>query len=189
MSSPLALSTREAYERWSHSYPPIPHNPLMHAEQTAMFECWPDVAGKRALDLACGTGRYTQRLLDDHAGAVIALDLAEGMLRRVAAPWRVRADMTKLPLRTGAFDVVISGLAIGHASSLCAWMNEVSRVLCDGGLLLYSDFHPQASCAGLLRSFTDEFGHKVAVPHTAYSLEEHHEAAAAAGLKLDIVVN
>ncbi len=187
MTYPQTLSTREAYERWSHSYPPTPHNPLMQAEQTAMYECWPDVAGKWALDLACGTGRYSQRLLDDHAAAVVALDLAEGMLSRVAVPWRVRAEMTKLPLRTSSIDVVISGLAIGHASSLCAWMNEVSRVLRNGGALLYSDFHPQASRAGLLRSFTDEFGQKVSVPHTAYSLEEHHDAAAAAGLKMDIV--
>jgi ubiquinone/menaquinone biosynthesis C-methylase UbiE len=187
MTCPQTLSTREAYERWSHSYPPAPHNPLMQAEQTAMYECWPDVAGKWALDLACGTGRYSQRLVDDRAAAVVALDLAEGMLNRVAVPWRVRAEMTRLPLRAASIDVVISGLAIGHADSLCAWMTEVSRVLRDGGVLLYSDFHPHASRAGLLRSFTDEFGQKVAVPHIAYSLEEHHKASAAAGLKIDIV--
>jgi len=183
----MKSSTLEAYERWSSSYPPIPHNPLMRAEQTAMFECWPDVTGKRVLDLACGTGRYTHRLVDDRAAAVVALDLSEGMLRRAAAPGRVQADMMSLPLRTGAFDVVVSGLAIGHANSIYAWMDEVARVLGVGGVLLYSDFHPEASRAGLLRSFTDEHGKRVAVPHVCYGLEEHRTAAAGAGLKVDLV--
>ena len=188
MNASPTLSTLEAYERWSVTYPPVPHNPLMRAEQKVMFEYWPDVAGKQALDLGCGTGRYAQRLIDDRAAAVVALDLSEGMLRRVTTPGRVRADMTHLPVRSGALDVVVSGLAIGHAGSIYAWMNEVKRVLRDGGVVLYSDFHPEASRAGLLRSFTDQQGQKVAVPHAAYGLEEHRAAAAAAGLTVDLVL-
>ncbi len=187
MKPSLTLSTLQAYERWSGTYPPIPHNPLMRAEQSAMFDCWPDVAGKQTLDLACGTGRYAQRLMDDRAAAVIALDLSEGMLRRVATRGRILADMARLPIRSGALDVVVSGLAIGHADSIYGWMNEVKRVLRDGGVLLYSDFHPAASRAGLIRSFTDQHGQKVSVPHAAYGLEEHRAAAAAAGLTVDIV--
>jgi malonyl-CoA O-methyltransferase len=159
----------------------------MRAEQKAMLEYWPDVAGKRVLDLACGTGRYTRRLIDDNAATVVALDLCDGMLRQVAAPNRVQADMMKLPLCNGCFDVVVSGLAVGHAHSIDAWMNEVARVLGDEGVLLYSDFHPKASLAGLARSFTDDSGRKVTVPHTAHELVEHRDAAYAAGLTIDIV--
>jgi len=43
------------YERWAPLYPPVPHNPLMRAEQQAMREFLANVAGLRALDLACGT--------------------------------------------------------------------------------------------------------------------------------------
>ena len=181
------LSTLEAYNRWSSFYPPIAHNPLMRAEQKAMLTYWPDVAGKRALDLACGTGRYSQRLIDDGASAVVALDMCDGMLRQVSAPHRVQADMMKLPLRRGCFDVVISGLAVGHANSIYAWMNEISRVLAADGVVLYSDFHPEASRAGLVRSFTDVQGQKVTVPHAAHGLEEQRDAASAAGLTIDIV--
>jgi len=187
MNHTVTLSTLDAYNRWSTSYPPIPHNPLMRAEQSAMLEYWPDVAGKRVLDLACGTGRYTRRLIDDSAAAVVALDLCDGMLRQVTAPNRVQADMMKLPLCNGCFDVVISGLAVGHAYSIYTWMNEIARVLGDGGVLLYSDFHPEASRAGLVRSFTDERGQKVIVPHADHGLEEHRAAADAAGLTIDIV--
>jgi malonyl-CoA O-methyltransferase len=187
MTHAATTSTLDAYNRWSTSYPPIPHNPLMRAEQRAMLECWPGVTGKRVLDLACGTGRYTRRLIDDGAATVVALDLCGGMLRQVSASNRVQADMMKLPLCNGCVDVVISGLAVGHADSVFVWMNEISRVLGNGGVLLYSDFHPEASRAGLGRSFIDDRGQKVTVPHTTYGVEEHRAAAYAAGLTIDMV--
>jgi len=108
MSRTVTSSTLEAYNRWSTRYPPIPHNPLMLAEQRAMLSHWPVLAGKRALDLACGTGRYTRQLVEDGAAEVIPLDLCDGMLRQVAAPNRVQADMMRLPLRSGCLDVVVS---------------------------------------------------------------------------------
>ena len=181
------LATLDAYNRWSRTYPPIPHNPLMRAEQQAMSAVWPDVSGKRVLDLGCGTGRYTQRLVGGGAAAVVALDLSDGMLRQVNAAGRVQADMMQLPLANSSLDVVISGLAAGHARSIHTWMTEIARVLRSGGVLRYSDFHPEASRAGLVRSFTDECGQKVIVPHAAYRLAEHRAAAAAAGLTIDTI--
>ena len=54
-------------------------------------------------------------------------------------------SMMQLPFGGATFDVVISGLALGHASSIHDWMIEVDRVLKPGGTLLYSDFHPEAA--------------------------------------------
>src|ERR1700734_1440712 len=42
-------SIREAYERWAPTYAPVPHNPLMSAEQQAMLAQWPELVGRRAL--------------------------------------------------------------------------------------------------------------------------------------------
>jgi ABC-type sulfate transport system substrate-binding protein len=66
-------------------------------------------------------------------------------------------------------------------------MNEVARVLDAEGVLLYSDFHPKASLVGLDRSFTDDRGQKVTVPHTAHGLAEHQAAAQAAGMTIDVI--
>jgi len=66
-------------------------------------------------------------------------------------------------------------------------MNEIARVLGVGGVLLYSDFHPEASRAGMVRSFTDDQGEKVIVPHSAHTLEEHRAAVEAAGLTTDLI--
>jgi malonyl-CoA O-methyltransferase len=182
-----AAPTLEAYNRWAPLYPSVAHNPLMRAEQRSMVEHWPNVAGRRALDLACGSGRYARLLTETHAAEVIAVDFCAPMLARASAVSRVRADMMSLPFVNGAFDVVISGLALGHSMNVQRWMAEVARVLRQGGTLLYSDFHPAAARAGLPRSFKDEHGRTWTVPHRRHELASQMEAAAAAGLTLETV--
>jgi len=181
----IAAETLAAYERWAPIYPPVPHNPLMRAEQQAMLEHWPKVAGLRTLDLACGTGRYSQLLADANAAEVVAMDFCLPMLMQVPVGKRVCASMMHLPFAADTFDVVISGLALGHAADVYPWMAEIARVLRRGGTLLYSDFHPEASRAGLTRSFKDQDDQTCLVPHRYFDLETQLEAATTAGLRID----
>src|SRR5258707_15532749 len=95
--SSTVKATLEAYERWARVYPPVAHNPLMRAEQAAMLELLPAVAGSRVLDLACGSGRYSRLLLEANAGHVVALDFCIPMLQQVASANRVCGSMMQLP--------------------------------------------------------------------------------------------
>jgi malonyl-CoA O-methyltransferase len=183
----LTAETLAAYERWAPLYPPTAHNPLMRAEQRAMVAHWPPLAGKRALDLACGTGRYSRLLAEAKVAHVVAMDFCVPMLRQVSAAVRVCGSMMQLPFAGQAFDVVISGLALGHAANVHLWMSEVARVLKSGGTLLYSDFHPEAARVGLTRSFKDEQDDTCTVPHYCHDVAIQQEAAAAANLTIDIV--
>jgi len=180
-------ATRAVYERWAPLYPPVAHNPLMRAEQAAMLRHWPDVTGRLALDLACGSGRYSRILEQKGAAEVIALDFCTPMLAQVTSAKRVCASMMQLPFAADAFDVVISGLALGHAASVAAWMLEVARVLRPGGTLLYSDYHPQAARAGLPRSFKDRDARTWTVPHQSFDLDSQREAARAANLTVEVI--
>jgi malonyl-CoA O-methyltransferase len=182
-----ALQNLEAYDHWAPSYPPQPHNPLMRAEQRAMLEQWPGVSGARALDLACGTGRYGRVLAATGAVEITALDFSPEMLRRSASPRRVRGDMMRLPFAAAVFNVVISGLAVGHAADLQQWMNEVARVLAPDGSLLYSDFHPDAAATGMTRSFVDDAQRRRSVSHFPHALKDHRRAAHDAGLSIEAV--
>lgn len=177
--------TRDAYERWAPLYPPIAHNPLMRAEQEAMLRLWPTVVGRLTLDLACGSGRYSRVLRAARADEVIAVDFCEPMLAQVGDAHRVCASMMRLPFAGGAFDTVVSGLAVGHATGIAAWMSEVARVLRGKGTLLYSDFHPQAARAGLPRSFKDVSGRSVIVPHRCFDLDAQTAALRGAGLTVE----
>ena len=181
-------SALEAYELWADTYPPEPHNPLMAAEQKAMLTLLPDVRGRRILDLACGTGRYSKLAAAAQAADVVALDLSPAMLRRVSTGMRVQASMSRLPLTDDCFDLAISGLAVGHAPDLDRWMHEVTRVLIPGGTLLYSDFHPAAWRRGLRRTFKDQSDREHAVAHCCHEVESQRAAATAAGLVVENLV-
>ena len=187
MNSPDAdtLANLEAYELWAASYPPLPHNPLMRAEQMAMLALWPDLRGACALDLASGSGRYARLLEERGAAWVVATDLSPAMLKRAAVVHRVRADMNCLPFRSAAFDVLVCGLAVGHAARLDLWMQEVARVLVQGGVAVYSDFHPDAAAAGMTRSFIDQAQRKHTLLHSRHELAAHRAAAEAAGMELE----
>jgi ubiquinone/menaquinone biosynthesis C-methylase UbiE len=145
------------------------------------------VRGRRALDLACGSGRYSRLLADTGAAEVVAVDFCLPMLLQVSTAQRVCASMMRLPFRDGAFGTVISGLAIGHAAGLQQWMSGVARVLDVGGVLLYSDFHPEAARAGLTRSFKDENDATCTVPHQVYGVASQREAAESARLHIENV--
>ncbi len=185
--SALTSSTLEAYERWAPVYPPVAHNPLMRAEQRSMLEVWPNVDGRRVLDLACGSGRYSRLLREANAAQVVALDFCAPMLEQVAAAGRVRASMMQLPFQPAVFDAVVSGLAVGHATDIRQWMSEVARVLRPAGNLVYSDFHSEAIRVGMTRSFKDAADVTRTVPHQVYDLSCQQEAMAAAGLTLETV--
>jgi SAM-dependent methyltransferase len=182
---PSLLLTRELYDRWAESYPPVPHNPLMRAEQEAMRRLWPAMSGRCVLDLACGSGRYARLLAQAGAATVHALDQSWQMLRQVQGAAAVRGNMTRLPFASGSFDAVVCGLAVGHAPDLEAWMREVARVLAPRGVLVYSDFHPQAVAAGHARTFRDSQGGTHAVPHHRHDVAAHRRAAAAADLEIE----
>ena len=180
-----ALSNAEAYDLWAEAYPPLPHNPLMRAEQSALAAMWPDVRGLTVLDLASGTGRYGLQLEQRGAACVIATDMSEQMLLRAPLQQRVRADMMCLPFAAEQFDLIVCGLAVGHAPSLDGWMAEMARVLRPGGLLVYSDFHADAARAGMTRSFTDRAKRKHVLLHALFDLEANLRAAAKAGFEIE----
>lgn len=176
-----ALGTREVYERWAPGYDAQPHNPLMNAEQRAMSARFPELAGRIVLDLACGTGRYARLASQAGAHRVVGLDASQAMLVRAAIESRVRGDLTSLPFRDASFDVVISGLAIGHATSLEACLGEIARVLRPGGTLLYSDFHPEATRVGFRRGFRAADGQRFELPADGYGVPRHRLALSASG--------
>jgi ubiquinone/menaquinone biosynthesis C-methylase UbiE len=118
---------------------------------------------------------------------VVALDFCVPMLTQVPISTKVCASMMQLPFADGTFDVVVSGLALGHADGVHPWMAEIARVLHQGGTLLYSDFHPEAARAGLTRSFKDADNRTCSVPHRAYPVATQLDAAKAAGLRVQDV--
>ena len=101
----------------------------------------------RILEVACGTGIVTRRLVEKLAGrgSIVATDLNEAMYahartrlpRRGDATWR-HADGTSLPFETKSFDVVICQFGLMFFSDKAAGAREAFRVLKPGGLYLFN---------------------------------------------------
>lgn len=182
------LSSLAAYERWAEQYPPHAHNALMEAEEAAMRELCPPLAGKIVLDLACGSGRYGLIAKAQGASVTIGVDNSLPMLRQNPMELRALSTTEKIPLASQSIDIVLCGLAFGHLKLLDASMAEISRVLKPKGCALVSDFHPFIFLNGQQRTFTTAEGHSYAVEHYVHLYADYHDAAQKAGLRIDGVL-
>ena len=193
---PQTLASLDAYALWAATYPPIAHNRLMQVEQAAMLDLLPPLADRDVLDLACGSGRYTQIARDRSARRVIGLDNSVPMLRvglqagvtvQNGAPSLAQGEMDALPFAADTFDVLICALAIGHLppTRMLATFIEIARVLRPGGAALISDFHPFLYLSGGRRTFNAPNGVTYAVEHTPHLISDYYAALRSAGLTLE----
>ncbi len=180
------LGAAEAYALWAPNYPPFAHNQLMELEERAVLEILPDLRGAAALDAACGTGRYLKIMLQQGAAPAVGLDSSMSMLARARglATDLVQADLSRMSLRTGRFQVIVCALALGHVENLRGALMEISRILAPRGIVIYSDIHPVAAQLGWKRTFRDQDGREYIARHYVHSLSEHRNACAAAGLQM-----
>ena len=177
------LPARQAYALWAPDYPPVPHTPVMHAEQAVMAPILASIAATRALDVGTGSGRYLPLLARTGARLITGIDFSLPMLAREAQPRgaRVCGDARRLPFADRSFDLVSSALMLGDVADLSAWMAEMSRVLVAGGHLVYSDFHPAWTIHGWRRTFRDRAGRLVELACCGHEIEEHRTCLDAHG--------
>jgi arsenite methyltransferase len=101
------------------------------------------VGGETVLDLACGPGTLTRRLVDGAGpdGLVVGADLSPAMLTRAARAVTgdtavfVRADAMALPLRDATVDAVCCSLCLQLVPDLDTALAQIARVLKPGGRL------------------------------------------------------
>ena len=95
----------------------------------------------RVLDLGCGKGRFARLVAEANPGVrVVALDLAEAMLRQAPATLlRVSASMLQLPFPDSSFDGLYATESLEHAVDIGLAVAEMCRVLAPGGRLLIID--------------------------------------------------
>ncbi|MBB5692053.1 class I SAM-dependent methyltransferase [Muricoccus pecuniae] len=118
-------------------------------------------AGARWLDVGCGTGALTERILAHHAPeAVIGIDPSEGFLayarRRVTDPRAgfLHGDAQALPVGDAAFDAVVSGLVLNFVPDAGKVASEMRRAAWPGGIVA-AYVWDYAEGMGMMRRFWD----------------------------------
>lgn len=143
----VAMEPVAAHRLWAATYDETP-NPLLALEQRVLEPLLPPLRGALAIDVACGSGRWTRRLLASRA-QVIAVDLCSEMLVRAPGK-RVLADSKALPLPEGIADFTLCAFALSYMEPC---LQELARITRPGGTVMISDMHPAAAQRGWTRSF------------------------------------
>lgn len=94
--------------------------------------------GKRILDLGCGKGRFSSRLVSERAH-VVGLDISHAMLAEAPDLNRVRGTASRLPFSDQAFNCVVAIELFEHLPDVERALVEVRRVLKPGGIVAIVD--------------------------------------------------
>jgi ubiquinone/menaquinone biosynthesis C-methylase UbiE len=111
-----------------------------------LLENMGDLNGKRVADLGCGKGRFASIVAERNPGAaVVALDLAEAMLRHVRPGiHKAAATLTALPLASASCDAAYATESLEHAVDIETAVAEMCRIVKPGGRILVIDKNAEA---------------------------------------------
>ncbi len=117
-------------------------------ERPAMIAMLGDVAGRRVLDVGCGSG-VLAAWLAEHGATVTAFDgsgeMAALARRRLGEDADIHVADLARPLTFApdqAFDLVVASLVLHYVRDWTAVFREFGRVLAPGGAVLFSTHHP-----------------------------------------------
>ena len=113
------------------------------------------VAGRRALDLATGTGDIAYSLASSGA-RVVGLDITPRMIELAIGKKSEHAgscsfvvgDMLTLPFPDRSFDLVTTGYGLRNVPNLAGAVDEIARVLAPGGFRAVARFQPSGEWSG-----------------------------------------
>jgi SAM-dependent methyltransferase len=136
------MTQRSATDTWESGDPYELYVGRWSRRVAPRFLEWLDApAGRRWLDVGCGTGALCAAIVDHAAPAsVTAVDPSEGFLATASGRLGHRVVVTRgsaadLPLETGSVDVTVSGLVLNFAPDVPAALAEMTRVTTGGGTI------------------------------------------------------
>lgn len=117
-------------------------------EKPSIRSLLPELKGKTVLDLGCGFGENCIDFINKGAVRVVGIDISEKMLTIAKAENAfenieyIRLDINDIDTIDEKFDIVYSSLAFHYIKSFSKLVNNISNLLKDNGLLIYSQEHP-----------------------------------------------
>ena len=145
-----AEALRDYYDRRAREYEAIYRrdDPVRQGEQTAIAEAMRvALAGRRVLELACGTGYWTARLADV-ARSVVGVDASPRMLSVACAKGPphesvafLLGDAYRLPFVAGAFDGALANFWLSHVprARTSAFLADLHAHLAPGAVVAMAD--------------------------------------------------
>ena len=147
-------------------------------EWEILKKMFPDINGKRFLDLGCGYGWHCRYASEMGAAEVLGLDLSSKMLEiaRQKSQGYQKIDYYECAIEdfdfpASSWDVVFSSLAIHYLESFEKLAKNVYRTLSDKGEFLFSVEHPVFTAEGSQDWIYKENGEILCFPVDRYFYE------------------
>jgi len=163
-----------------------------------------DMAGKRVLDLGCGTGRdvYLLAQLAGPQGEVVGVDMTDNQLAvaRAHQAWHAERfgyantrfltgyieDLGALDLQPESFDLVVSNCVVNLSEDKPAVFDGVRRLLKPGGVMHFADVYARRPVPQALKTDPVLYGECLA---GALAWEDFLTLAKAAGFSAPVLVD
>jgi SAM-dependent methyltransferase len=136
------MNHREVSDTWERGSPYEQYVGRWSRRVAPLFVEWLGIpAGRRWLDVGCGTGALCAAILDQCSpSSVSGVEPSEGFLKPAAQNLAGRAQLqqgsaTAIPLADSAVDVVVSGLVLNFVPDQRAGLVEMARVAVNGGTI------------------------------------------------------
>ncbi|HEX2616268.1 MAG TPA: class I SAM-dependent methyltransferase [Flavobacteriales bacterium] len=159
-------AVKRSYDRWAEQYD-TNANRTRDREGEALRAALGGRTFEHVLEIGCGTGKNTA-WLKEHAKAITAVDLSEGMLakarEKVAAPHVrfLQADILQpWPFGHAQYDLVTFSLMLEHVQDLGPPLREAAEALRPGGLVYIGELHPFKQYGGTKAHFETDAGTQV----------------------------
>ncbi len=123
------------------------------AKSVICGRCLMKLRHESVLDLACGTGRWLERLLAQGCESGVGIDYSSAMLRVAAEKPAIRGRLARagcehLPLSGNCFDLAICSFAVGHIHDLELAVRELARITKSAADVFVTDLHSEAYAHG-----------------------------------------
>jgi ubiquinone/menaquinone biosynthesis C-methylase UbiE len=141
---------------------PLLQRAIYHPVHDAVFDVLRTASPGSVLDVGCGTGILLTRLASLSSVSLVGCDYSIGMLEQAqrragqdgAAVRFVQGDGQRLPVRSRAFDAVVTTDAFHFFPSQDDALAEFKRVLVPGGLLVVAVTTMTRAASSLLEAAT-----------------------------------
>lgn len=141
----------------------------------------PDLRGKRVLDLGCGYGWHCRYAREQQARSVVGVDLSAKMIARARADTNdsaieyLQLAIEDISFPAGAFDVVLSSLALHYVEQFATVYQKVHHCLVDEGAFVLSVEHPIFTALATQDWYYGEHGERLHWPVDQYQDEGPRE--------------
>jgi SAM-dependent methyltransferase len=142
----------------------------------------PRLADTKVLDLGCGFGWHCRYAREQQARSVVGVDLSEKMIARARASTNDsaieyrRLAIEDIDFSAGAFDVVLSSLALHYVERFDIVCRKVHHCLEPGGTFVLSVEHPIFTALAAQDWYYGQYGERMHWPVDHYQDEGPRQA-------------